>query len=156
MVSVSISDFIYLGPLCVFLDESNKALSILFIFQRTSSWIYWFFKIIFYYCFIYFCSDLNYFLLSTHFGLFCCSFSSSFKCFNSFWILDYYLSSPLAFNSGCMLLTVDLFQNSRCFWVLSSLNLTQTGLHNKKTYLTWQVLSQVNSPQGPRMAAYHK
>ena len=47
-------------------------------FQRISSWIHWSFVFISDY-FIYFCSDLYYFLPCTHFGL-CFSFSSFFKC----------------------------------------------------------------------------
>ena len=42
-------------------------------FQRTNSWIHWSFVLFFRLYFIYFCSDFNYFLPSTHFGL-CCSF----------------------------------------------------------------------------------
>ena len=62
-------------------------------FQKTSSWIYWFFEGFLHVCLLEFCSDLSYFLSSASFWIFWSCSSSSFNFDDRVWILD--LSSLL-------------------------------------------------------------
>ena len=66
-LSFFISNFVYLILLLFFLMTLAEGLSILFIFSKNQLFVWLIFTIV-YFFFIYFCSDLYDFFLSTNFG----------------------------------------------------------------------------------------